>query len=97
MLVASVYLFNIINAAGASGTHGSYQQGNTCTDVRTRHTTTTQGDFPVVSYDYSTVGVAKNYLCAHVNELVHEEQAALKHLLVEEHGTAGLRGHHNKY
>ena len=36
------------------------------------------------------MGVAKDNLCPHVNQAVNEEQSALKHLLMEEHGAACL-------
>ena len=35
ILVTTVYLGDIGNAAGTIGTHGSNQQGNTGTDIRT--------------------------------------------------------------
>ena len=50
-----------------------------------------------MAYDDSTVGVAENNLGTHVDELVDEEQAALEHLLMEQHGTAGLGGHNDQH
>ena len=46
---------------------------------------------------YSTVGVAENNLCTHVDESVYEEQTALKHLLMEEYRALCLRGHHDEH
>ena len=46
------------------------------------------------SNDGGPVGVAKNDLRAHVNQLVDEEEAAFKHFLVDEHTALGLSGHH---
>ena len=43
-----------------------------------------------MAHDDGTVGVAEDYLCSHVYQLVDEEQAALEHLLMEEDATAGL-------
>ena len=45
---------------------------------------------------YGTMRVAKNDLSSHIYQSVDEEQSALKHLLMEKHGTLGLRGHHNQ-
>ena len=46
----------------------------------------------VVAYDNGPVGVAENDLGAHINELVHEEEPALEHLLVNEHAALALGG-----
>ena len=97
VLVASVYLFDIADKAGAIGTHRCYQQGDTSTDIRTRHPAAMQLALAVVTYDDGTVGVAENNLCTHVYQAVNEEQAALKHLLVEQHRTTGLRSYHDKH
>ena len=51
----------------------------------------------VVAYNNGTVWVAENNLCPHVYQAVNEEQAALKHLLVEQHRTTGLRSYHDKH
>ena len=40
--------------------------------------------------------VAENYARSHVNELVDEEETALKHLLVYEHRTGSLGGYHKE-
>jgi hypothetical protein len=90
MLVASVYLLDIVDAARAVGTHGGNQQGDTCSDIRARHSSTTKFDLPVVAYDNSAMGVAEDDLGTHVDEFVNEEQAALKHLLVEKHAASCL-------
>ena len=50
-----------------------------------------------MSYNYCTVRVAKDYLCAHIYQFVNEEQTALEHLLMEQHRTTSLCGYHNKY
>ena len=44
----------------------------------------------VVANDYGSVRVAEDDLCAHVYELIDEEQARLEHLLVDEHGALCL-------
>ena len=97
VLVASVYLFDIADEAGAIGTHGGYQQGDTSTDIRTRHPAAMQLALAVVTYDDGTVGVAENNLCPHIYQSVHEEQSTLEHLLVEQHSAAALCSYHDKH
>ena len=53
MLIASVYLLDVVDAARAVGTHGGNQQGDTCSDIRARHSSATKFDLPVVAYDNS--------------------------------------------
>ena len=43
-----------------------------------------------MSYDYRSVRVTKDDLCTHIDELVHEEETALKHLLVDKDATLAL-------
>ena len=50
-----------------------------------------------MSYDYGAVRIAEDYLCAHVDEQVEEEKAALEHLLVDQHAARELCGHHQHY
>jgi hypothetical protein len=83
VLVTSVYLFDIADEAGAVGTHGGNQQGDTCTDIRARHPATTQLALAVVANDNGTVWVAEDNLCTHIYQTVNEEQTTLKHLLME--------------
>ena len=52
-----------------------------------------QLEFVVMANDDSSVGVAEYDLCAHVDEFVDEEEAALEHLLVDEHCSLGLCGY----
>ena len=49
-----------------------------------------------MSYHHGAVRVAQYYLCSHVDELVHEEESALEHLLMEQYAAACLRCHHNE-
>ena len=51
----------------------------------------------VQSYDVGAVWVAKNDLCAHIDEFVDEEQTAFEHLLMYEHGAFSLCRHHEHY
>ena len=51
----------------------------------------------IVTHNNSPVGVAEDYLCTHVYELIYKEQSALKHLLVEEHAALCLRSHHEEH
>ena len=97
MFVAAVNLFDIADDAGAIGTHGSDEQGDTGTDIGAGHTTATQGQFTVVAYDDGTVGVAEDNLSAHIDETVDKEQTALEHFLVKQHRAASLRGYDDEY
>lgn len=44
----------------------------------------------------AAVGVTEDDLGPHVDQLVNEEKAALEHLLVNQHSSLGLRGHHQE-
>ena len=46
--------------------------------------------------DCCSVWVAEDNLCAHINQLIHKEQAALKHLLVNKHCSLRLCGNHEE-
>ena len=50
-----------------------------------------------MAYHHRPVRVAEDNLCAHVNEAVHKEQTALEHLLVNEHASLALGGHHQHH
>ena len=52
-----------------------------------------QAETVVMTDDDGAVRVAQDDLRPHVDELVHEEQAAFKHLLVDEHAALRLGGH----
>ena len=97
VFVAAVYLFDVADEAGAVGTHGSYQQSDTGTDIGTRHPAAAQLALTVVTYHDSTMGVAENNLCTHVYQSVYEEQSTLEHLLMEQHAAASLCGHHDEH
>jgi hypothetical protein len=36
------------------------------------------------------MGIAQNYLGAHINQFIHKKQPAFKHFLVDKHGSFGL-------
>ena len=97
VLVAAVYLLDIVDAADALGTEGGDEQGYAGTDVGTGHASATELQLAVVTHDDGTVGVAENDLRTHIDELVDEEQAALEHLLVEEHRPACLGGNGDEH
>ena len=97
MFITAVYLLDIVDAACALGAHGCYQQGDTGSDIRTRHATASERDLTVVTNDNCTVGIAEDNLCTHVDQLVDKEQAALEHLLVEQHTAPCLSSHDNQY
>ena len=48
----------------------------------------------VMTHNHGSVRVAQDDLSSHVDELVNEEQTALKHFLVDEHCALGLCGYH---
>ena len=50
----------------------------------------------VVADDRGAVRVAEDDLRPHVDQLVDEEQTAFEHFLVNQHGTLGLRCHHEE-
>ena len=96
VLVATVDLCDILYAACTVGTHRCNEQGNTGTDIRTCHSAGTESDLMVVAHHHSTVRVAENNLCTHIDELVDEEQSALEHLLMEEHAATCLCRHNEE-
>ena len=93
VLIATVYLSDVVDAAGALGTKCSDEQGNTGADIWAGHAPGTQLYFVVVADDYSTVWIAKDNLSSHIDEFINEEQTALKHFLMEQHATPGLCGY----
>ena len=96
VLISTVYLCDIGDTAGSVGAHGCYQQGDSGTDIRTRHSACTERELMVVTYHHGTMRVAKDDLSTHVDELVYKEEPALKHLLVNQHRTLGLRADHQQ-
>ena len=46
--------------------------------------------------DDGAVRVAQDDLGTHVNEFVHKEESALKHLLMNQDAAVGLRCHHQQ-
>ena len=97
VFVAAINLLDVADDAGAVGTHGGNEQGDTGTDIRAGHPAATQSQFTVVTYDDGTMGVAEDNLGAHIDEAVDEEQAALEHFLMKEHRAAGLGGYDDEY
>ena len=96
ILVATVYLVYIVYAACAAGAHGGYEHGYAGAYVGRHHVGGTQRVQTPRAYDGRAVWIAQYYLCAHVDKFVDEKQAALKHLLVYEHASAGLSGYYKK-
>ena len=94
VLVTAFDLVAVVDDAGAVGGEGGDEQGDAGADVGRGHANATQGMGFVEADDIGTVRVAEDDLRTHVDELVHKEQAALEHLLVDEHGAFGLGGHH---
>lgn len=73
VLVTTVDLFNIFDTAHALGTHGGYEHGNARADVGANHAATTKAYLVVVTHNDGAVGVAKDDLCAHLDEIIYEE------------------------
>ena len=82
----------VVNAAGAARAEGGYEQGDARADVGAGHAAGAQAFLAVVAYHDGPVWVAEDYLRAHVDQFVNEEQAALEHLLVEQHAAPRLCG-----
>nr|GFD53480.1 hypothetical protein [Tanacetum cinerariifolium] len=82
------------DGALAIGAERGDEQCYPSADIRRRHGDAVQLLVAVEADNSSAVRVAQDNLGAHVDELVHEEQARLKHLLVNEHRALGLRGYH---
>ena len=97
MLIASVDLFNIFDSAHALCAHSGNEHGDARADVGADHAATAQAYLVVVAHNHGAVGVAKDYLRAHLDEVIYEEEAALKHLLMEEHGALCLCSHHDEH
>ena len=51
----------------------------------------------IVTDYYRAVRIAEDDLRAHVDEFIHEEQTALKHLLMNQYGSLSLSSHHQQY
>ena len=97
ILVAAVNLLDVAYNAGALGRHGGQEHGDAGADVGRAHAVAAEGEFVVVAYYNGAVGVAEYNLRAHVDEAVNEEEAALEHLLVDEHAAAALCGHNEEH
>lgn len=97
ILIATVYLPDVLDAACAFGTHSCDEQGDTCTDIGACHAACTELDAVVLTHDDGAVRVAEDDLRAHVDELVDEEETALEHLLMDKHGAAGLGGYDEEH
>ena len=97
VLIATVNLGYVVDAACALGTHSGNEQSDTGTYVGACHSAGAQLSFAVVSHDDASVWVAQNDLCTHVNEFVDEEQTALEHLLMYKYRAASLSSHHDEH
>ena len=50
-----------------------------------------------MTYDNGAVRVTQNNLRSHFNELIHKEETAFEHFLMEQDRPLGLRSHHNQH
>src|SRR5215213_2757328 len=88
-LVSAVDLADVVDLRLALRAQGGDQHRHAGADVRRGDALPAQ---PAGADDDRPVGVADRDLGAHRNQLVHEEQPVLEHLLEYEHRTLGLRG-----
>jgi hypothetical protein len=88
--VATVNLLNILDCACTLGAHGGDEQCYSGTNIGRGHLRCTQAHAVVMANDRCAVWVAEDNLCAHINEFIDKEQAALEHLLVNEYSAFGL-------
>ena len=94
VLVAAVDLVDMVDLARSFGTHGSNQHGYTGTYIRACHVVVLELARVIVPDNHRPVRVAEDDLRAHVNQFVHEEQSALKHLLMDKHRSPCLCSYH---
>ena len=97
VLISAVDLCDVVNATCALCAECGDEQSDSGADIRTRHTACTQLNIAVVTYDYAAVRVAKYNLCAHIYELVDEEESTFEHLLVNKYRSAGLCRNHDEH
>ena len=92
VFVATVDLVDVVDFAGAFGTHGGDEHRNSGADIGAGHVVVLELARVVMAYYDCSVRVAEDDLCAHVNQFVHEEETAFEHLLVDEDRAASLSG-----
>ena len=97
VLVTAVDLLDVVDAAGADGAEGGDEQRDAGPDVGRGHRAAPEVTGVVVADDHGAVRVAENDLRAHIDQVVHEEQTAFKHLLVNQHGALRLGGDHEHH
>ena len=97
VFVATVYLVDVADHTGTLRGHCCNEKGDTCTDIRRCHLSGTELITVVMAHYHCPVRIAEDNLRTHVNELVNKEEAALEHLLVDEHATLALGSHHKNH
>ena len=97
VLISAVYLCDVVNATCALCAECGDEQSDSSADIRARHAACTQLNIAVMTYDYAAVRVAEYNLCAHIYELVDEEESTLEHLLVNKYRSAGLSCNHDEH
>src|SRR5690606_31677228 len=90
VLVSAVDLIDVRNFALALCGKRCDQQRDPGAEIGGGHVDAAQLWFAIQPDDGGTVGVTQDDLGSHVDEFVDEEQAALKHFLVNQHRTLGL-------
>src|SRR5207342_1297675 len=86
-LVAAVDLADVADRRSPLGAEGGDDHRHTSTDVRALETLPVERCRP--RYD-SSMRITEDDSRSHRDELVHEEEAALEHLLEDEHGSVRL-------
>ena len=97
VLVSAVDLIDVADDACSLCRHGCDEKGDTGADVRRGHLACTELISVVMSHYYCPMWIAEDDLGSHINELVDKEEAALKHLLMDQNRTLALGRHHKDH
>ena len=93
IFVATVDLVDVVNAAGAFGTHSCNKHSYTGTNIGAGHVVMLELTRVVMPHHNRSMRVAEDDLRAHVNQFVHKEETRFEHLLMDKHRAACLRGY----
>src|SRR5262252_7603912 len=88
-LIAAIDLMPVADDRGALRTEGGSEEGHARPDVRRDHVRPVE---PARPRYHRAVRIAEDDACPHVDETIHEEEAALEELLMDQHGARALRG-----
>ncbi len=79
-----------MNYAFPFGREGCNEEGNTCAYIRGCHGDAFKRILPVKAYHGGAMRITQDYLRPHIDEFIHEEQPAFKHLLMDQHAAFRL-------